>query len=42
MHVQDGRTALNQACRNGQVAVVQLLLQRHADESIPHEVCMLA
>ena len=41
LHIQDGRTALYCASQFGHVAVVQLLLQRHADVSICHEVCTL-
>ena len=36
--LQDGRTALYQASKNGRLVVLQLLLQRHADVSICAEV----
>ena len=41
VYIQDGRTALFQACKNGRLAVLRLLLQKHADASIRNEVCEL-
>ena len=38
VYLQDGRTALYQASKNGHLAAVQLLLQRHADVSLCDEV----
>ena len=38
IHVQDGQTALYISCDKGHVAVVQLLLQKHADVSICEKV----
>ena len=39
IYIQDGCTALYLASQEGHVAVIQLLLQRHADVSICAEVC---
>ena len=36
--MQDSRTALYQASKNGRVAVIQLLLQKHANVNISSEV----
>ena len=38
IHVQGGRTILYISCWKGHVAVVQLLLQKHADVSICRKV----
>lgn len=38
--MQDSRTALYQASKNGRVAVVQLLLEEHADHTIGNQVCI--
>jgi len=42
LFVQNGHTALFLASLKGQVAVVQLLVQRHADVSICSEVWIIS